>query len=163
MDLKDVRQLLKMLADTDVAEIEIHQENGALVRVIRDRGQFTPAFRSVPSLSPGETPATGFSAPGSAVSPTGLPAQDQTPERSPTAVAVTSPMVGTFYNAASPEAPPFVKTGEMVKKGDTLCIIEAMKLMNEIESEVSGRVIRIIQENASPVEYGEELFLIEPG
>lgn len=75
---------------------------------------------------------------------------------------VLSPFVGTFYRAPSPEADPYVKEGQMVKKGDVLCIVEAMKLMNEIESEVAGRVISVLAENGQPVEYGEPLFLVDP-
>lgn len=75
---------------------------------------------------------------------------------------VLSPFVGTFYRAPSPDADPYVKEGQTVKKGDVLCIVEAMKLMNEIESEVSGRIVSILAENGQPVEYGEPLFLIEP-
>ncbi|MBF0175981.1 MAG: acetyl-CoA carboxylase biotin carboxyl carrier protein [Magnetococcales bacterium] len=163
MDLREIRQLLKMLATTDVAEIEIKQENGATVRVTRDRGQFAPTVRADVLPSPGEI-ATRFAISGPPVgAPGSAPPGVSGEERSPTAKLVTSPMVGTFYNAPSPEAPPFVKPGDWVKMGDTLCIIEAMKLMNEIEAEVGGRVLQILKENATPVEYGEELFLIEPG
>jgi acetyl-CoA carboxylase biotin carboxyl carrier protein len=77
-------------------------------------------------------------------------------------VAIVSPMVGTFYRAPAPDADPYVETGDVVEVGQTVCIIEAMKLMNEIESEVKGRVARILVENAQPVEYGQKLFLIEP-
>ena len=78
-------------------------------------------------------------------------------------LTITSPIVGIFYRSASPETEPYVEEGAYVRKGHVLCIVEAMKLMNEIESEVDGRVVKILQENAKPVEYGEPLFLIEPG
>jgi acetyl-CoA carboxylase biotin carboxyl carrier protein len=77
-------------------------------------------------------------------------------------LAIEAPMVGTFYRAPSPEAQPFVRDGERVKKGQVVCIIEAMKLMNEIESKVAGRVVKVLAENAQPVEYGQPLFLLEP-
>jgi acetyl-CoA carboxylase biotin carboxyl carrier protein len=77
-------------------------------------------------------------------------------------VSIDAPMVGTFYRATSPDAAPFVSEGDIVKEGQTLCIIEAMKLMNEIESKVSGRVVKILVENAQPVEFGQHLFLVEP-
>ncbi|MBF0153399.1 MAG: acetyl-CoA carboxylase biotin carboxyl carrier protein [Magnetococcales bacterium] len=163
MDLKDIRQLLKMLADTDVAEIEVRQDDGVMVRIIRDRGQFASGFRSVVTIPSGEMVAPGHDATRPVTGQAGGTPHDPAAQaRSPTAIAVTSPMVGTFYNAPSPEAPAFVKVGDRVEKGDVLCIIEAMKLMNEIEADVSGRILRIIKDNASPVEYGEELFLIEP-
>src|SRR5262249_49120348 len=78
-------------------------------------------------------------------------------------LTVEAPMVGTFYRAPSPDAPPFVRQGDRVKKGQVVCIIEAMKLMNEIESKVAGRVVKVLVENTQPVEYGQPLFLLEPG
>ncbi|MQY70726.1 acetyl-CoA carboxylase biotin carboxyl carrier protein, partial [bacterium] len=84
------------------------------------------------------------------------------PARPSNLVAVTSPMVGTFYRALAPDAPPYVEVGDAVKPGTVLCIVEAMKLMNEIESEVSGTIVEILVANETPVEYGQELFLIEP-
>jgi acetyl-CoA carboxylase biotin carboxyl carrier protein len=80
----------------------------------------------------------------------------------PELVTIEAPMVGTFYRAPSPDADPFVREGDLVKRGQVLCIIEAMKLMNEIESKASGRVVRVLPENGQPVEYGQPLFLIEP-
>ena len=86
----------------------------------------------------------------------------QPAELAPGTVSIDAPMVGTFYRATSPDAPPFVSEGDLVKEGQTLCIIEAMKLMNEIESKVAGRVVKILVENAQPVEFGQHLFLVEP-
>ncbi|MBF0427161.1 MAG: acetyl-CoA carboxylase biotin carboxyl carrier protein [Magnetococcales bacterium] len=166
MDLKDIRQLLKMLAGSDVAEIEIRQADGAVVRVTRERAAVAPPMpplHPAATQAPGGMPIAGYFPFGLAGGPALADPPEATEKRSPTAIAVTSPMVGTFYDAPAPDAAPFVKVGDRVEKGGILCIIEAMKLMNEVESEVSGRVIEIIKGNASPVEYGEELFLIEPG
>ncbi|MCK4512732.1 acetyl-CoA carboxylase biotin carboxyl carrier protein, partial [bacterium] len=84
------------------------------------------------------------------------------PSRPSNIVAIKSPMVGTFYRASAPDAPPYVEVGDTVKPGTVVCIVEAMKLMNEIESEVSGTIVRIVIENAKPVEFGEAMFMIQP-
>jgi len=139
MNLKELKELITLLQGTDINEIEIERA-GSRVRIKRgkavevERGVAEPEKKGAPKeVTGGE----------------GL-------------VTVTSPIVGTFYRASSPEAKPFVEEGDRVKKGQVLCIIEAMKLMNEIESEVDGRVVKIFIENGHPVEYGEPLFLIEP-
>jgi len=90
------------------------------------------------------------------------PGKEETPHFPPDAVVIRSPIVGTFYRAPSPDSPPYVDIGDVVEKGQTLCIIEAMKIMNEIESEVRGEVLDILVENADPVEYGQPLFLVKP-
>jgi acetyl-CoA carboxylase biotin carboxyl carrier protein len=100
-----------------------------------------------------------MAAPASQAAPTAAAPLDERPRH---LVTVEAPMVGTFYRASSPDADPYVREGDTIKEGQVLCIIEAMKLMNEIESKVSGRVIRVLAENGQPVEYGQPLFLIEP-
>ena len=115
--------------------------------------QAAPAIIEIPQA----TPAPAAPAPSAApAAPSAAPASN-----SPSGTQVTSPMVGTFYRAPSPGADPFVEVGTQVKKGDTLCIIEAMKLLNEIEAEVSGTVKEILVDNGSPVEFGQPLFVIE--
>jgi acetyl-CoA carboxylase biotin carboxyl carrier protein len=158
MDLEEIQKLISFLDGTDVAEIEINRE-GQSVRITRQSVQ--PV--AMPMMVPQQVTAHS-----------GMPVQQLTNAQSflsPSAVeappprkgtAIPSPMVGTFYRTPSPDSPPFVEEGDMVKKGQVVCIIEAMKLMNEIEAEISGKVLQILKENASPVEYGEELFLIEP-
>ncbi|MBF0180612.1 MAG: acetyl-CoA carboxylase biotin carboxyl carrier protein [Magnetococcales bacterium] len=155
-NLREIRQFIRFLADTDIAEVEITEE-GRTLRIKRATGEAVapvmtrpvqmvlPPAPAIPPLPPPQTMA---------------PSGDK--EGRGSTVAITAPMVGTFYKAASPETAPFVRLGDVVKKGQVVCIIEAMKLMNEIESEVSGRVVSIVKENATPVEYGEEMFLIEP-
>ncbi|HEX6590317.1 MAG TPA: acetyl-CoA carboxylase biotin carboxyl carrier protein [Longimicrobiales bacterium] len=107
------------------------------------------AVAPAPAGAPGAAPASGGGAPSA-------PAKDEN------TVEITSPMVGTFYRAPSPEAPPYVEIGSQVRKGQTLCILEAMKLMNELEAEVDGTIRAILVENMDPVEFGQPLFLIEP-
>ena len=148
MDLKEIKAVLKLIQETDIEEIEVEQD-GRRVRIRRRGSQAAAPLPTVVSSAPmPEVAVTGLSAPA-------------VPETSHL-ITVESPMVGTFYRAPAPGADPYVQQGDKVQKGTVLCLIEAMKLMNEIESEVSGRVHSILVENAQPVEYGQPLFLIEP-
>lgn len=148
MDLKDIRAVLKLIQETDVEEIEVEQE-GRRVR-IRRRGPQAAA----PTLSPlAPVPVAQVAA-----EVPGAPEIRETTNL----ITVESPMVGTFYRAPAPGVDPYVLEGDKVVKGTVLCLIEAMKLMNEIEAEVSGKVHSILVENAQPVEYGQPLFLLDP-
>jgi len=140
MEIEDLKQLIELLKETDITELQIERD-GVKVKIKREK-----------ILSPIEMPK--FSTIQERVT---REAEEET-----RLITVTSPIVGTFYRAPSPESDPFVEAGSRVKKGQVLCIIEAMKLMNEIESEVDGIVIKVLVENGQPVEYGEPLFLIEP-
>ena len=138
-----------------IAEIEINEE-GDHVRIVNrpaQAAQAAPAIIEIPQAAPAPAAPVPSAAP---AAPSAAPASS-----SPSGTQVTSPMVGTFYRAPSPGADPFVEVGTQVKKGDTLCIIEAMKLLNEIEAEVSGTVKEILVDNGSPVEFGQPLFVIE--
>lgn len=157
MDIRKIRRLIELLEGSDVNEIEI-REGEESVRI--SRGDPTPAPAYPPYPPPQAPPQAAPQEPAPQGTPEAGPASQ--PEAEETAVKVVAPMVGTFYRAASPEAEPFVNEGDFVHVGDTLCVIEAMKLFNEIESEQSGRIKRILADNAQPVEYGEPLFLIEP-
>jgi acetyl-CoA carboxylase biotin carboxyl carrier protein len=119
---------------------------------ISARAGAAPAAVALPPAAPAPAAAAGNAGPGAPAAPA----------KSDRYVAVTSPMVGTFYRAPAPDADPYVEVGTMVEIGQTVCIIEAMKLMNEIESEVRGRVVELLVENAQPVEFGQRLFLIDP-
>jgi acetyl-CoA carboxylase biotin carboxyl carrier protein len=141
MNLKEVRALLELLREYGLTEIEVERE-GERIRLRRE----APA-----PPAPATPPAT-----------TGVGAVPPAAEPRPAALAIEAPMVGTFYRAPAPEAAPFVRAGDVVKKGQVVCIIEAMKLMNEVESKVAGRVVKVLVENAQPVEYGQPLFLVEP-
>ena len=158
MDLKEIRQLFKLLADTDIEEIEIREEDQT-VRITRHLGPKGEVVYSSPPPVTYATPPVPSSQQGDVDA---LPASRESESVASKNAVMSSPMVGTYYHAASPDALPFVSRGDIVKKGQVLCIIEAMKLMNEIESEYSGRIVSILKENASPVEYGETLFIIEP-
>lgn len=152
--MREIREVLDLLKDTDIEEIELAVDD--LKIRIRKRGA---AAAWVPHAS--APPASGvLRESASALFPPAV--QEQGKEVTSNLVTITSPMVGTFYRAPFPGAEPFVNEGDIVEKGKTLCIIEAMKLMNEIEAELSGRIGSVLVENAQPVEYGQPLFLIEP-
>ena len=147
--LDELRQLIRLVQKTGIGELEV-SSGGRTVRIAALPSGVTAA------VAP---PAHATPAPAAAPAPA---APHEGPSEESRLPAVTSPMVGTFYRAPAPEADPYVEVGSPVDVGQTVCIIEAMKLMNEIESEVKGRIARILVENAQPVEYGQKLFLIEP-
>ena len=153
VSMAELRRLIRLVQRTGIGELEIGS-GGKTVRIaaasgVPARGAVHPAEGSIP----GATMSAGGN---TAAAPRAEAAE---PDRS---VAITSPMVGTFYRAPAPDADPYVEVGDMVEVGQTVCIIEAMKLMNEIESEVRGRVVQILVENSHPVEFGQKLFLVEP-
>ncbi|MGE5241112.1 MAG: acetyl-CoA carboxylase biotin carboxyl carrier protein [Bacteroidota bacterium] len=152
MDIRKVKKLIEMLEESSLAEIEIREGEEA-IRISRASSTGAPhVVHMTAPAAPAAVPATAAGAAAPAAAPT-APA--------PAGHAVTSPMVGTFYRASSPEAKAFVEVGSQVSIGDTLCIIEAMKMMNEIEADKAGVVKAILKENGQPVEYGEGLFIIE--
>lgn len=150
MDLRKLKKLIDLVEESGIAEIEV-TEGEEKVRITR-----TTAVSHAVYAAPAPAPVAPAAAPVAPASPAAAPAPALN-----TANAQKSPMVGTFYRAPSPTSPAFVEVGQTVKEGDTLCIIEAMKLMNEIEAEKSGVIKAILVENAQPVEYGEPLFIIE--
>ena len=152
MDIRKVKKLIEMLEESSLSEIEIREGEEA-IRISRGVSGGTQVVHMAPApmhAAPHAAPAT----------PAAVPAATPA-EALPAGHAVISPMVGTFYRAASPEAKSFVDVGSQVNVGDTLCIIEAMKMMNEIESDKAGVIKAILKENGQPVEYGETLFIIE--
>lgn len=146
---QEVHHLVELLNRHELTELEVERK-GLRIRVRRGGSRDT---------LPAVAPATGQDDRVQPDEPIAEPAPAAAPE---SLVTVTSPIVGTFYRAPSPDADPYVEEGDFVKKGQVLCIVEAMKLMNEIESEVDGRVHKILAESAKPVEYGQPLFLIDP-
>ena len=146
MDIRKVKKLIELLEESNIAEIEIH-EGEESVRISRAGTLAAPV--------PAPAPVAAIAAAAAE------PAADTQPDDTPAGHAVRSPMVGTFYRAPTPGAKPFVTEGQTVNAGDTLCIIEAMKILNQIESDKSGKVIKIVVENGEPVEYDQPLFIIE--
>ena len=164
--LDDIQQLLDLLAGREITEFEMEQQ-GVKIRVRRGdvhvanpttANGYAPATAPVmvtPSLAPPVAAAVPVSTPAPGAPGPGV-------ESTEGLHIMKSPIVGTFYAAPAPNAPPFVKVGDTVQVGQVLCIIEAMKLMNELEAEVAGEVVRVYVENGQPVEYGQSLFAIEP-
>lgn len=153
MDFKEIEDIVKFIENTDIVEFELERPNGK-IRI--KRGVVRSEIIEV------KPPAVSAVSP--AVAAEYKPEDQKTEKEAAKAEKIkhiTSPMVGTFYRAPSPESQSFVEVGSMVKKGQIVCIVEAMKLMNEIESEFNGKVVSILIENGQPVEYGEPLFVVE--
>ncbi len=155
MDLRKLKTLIDLVSDSNVSELEITEAEGK-VRIVKGGGAMVQGYQmpvapmmQAPAAAPAAVPAAATPAPVPAAAP------------AVSGHAVKSPMVGTFYRSASPGAKPFVEIGQVVKEGETLCIIEAMKILNEIESDKSGTVTQILCENGQAVEYGQPLYIIE--
>ncbi len=148
MDIAEIRKLIRLIQSSDVTEIEV-TEGESTVRISR-QGMVATAVAA---------PATQMIA---AAPVAAAPAAAAAPAEEESEHIVKSPMVGTFYASSSPDADPFVSVGKAVKKGDVLCIVEAMKLMNEIEAEYDGVVEQVLAKNAQPLEYGQPIFVINP-
>ncbi len=153
MDLRKLKTLIDLVSESNISELEITETEGK-VRIVKGGGaapvQYVQTLAAAPAAAP-------VAAPAGAAAPAAAPVAEATPAGH----AVKSPMVGTFYRAASPGAPSFVEVGSKVNEGDTLCIIEAMKILNEIEADKAGTVTQILGENGQAVEYGQPLFIIE--
>ncbi|MDR5695377.1 MAG: acetyl-CoA carboxylase biotin carboxyl carrier protein [Armatimonadota bacterium] len=149
IDLEEIRALVQIASEAEITELSVETEH---LKVSIKKAPPAAAGQPIHAAS-GPPPAPSQAAPH-------LPAAEEAEEAK--LVPIVAPMVGTFYRAPSPDAPPFVEVGERVEKGQTVCIIEAMKLFNEIPAEVEGRIVKVLAENGQPVEYGQPLFLVEP-
>lgn len=138
MDLQEIRELIKLIDQTDIAELSL-ESAGVKVAIKKNSGRQTEFAKEPAPLVPAEKKGN-----------------------TPDLISVVAPVVGTFYRAPAPDAPPFVQPGDVVQKGQTLCLIEAMKLMNEIKAEAAGKIVEILAENGEPVEYGQPLFYLKP-
>jgi len=160
MNQKELKELIEFLIEKDIAEFEL--ERGDVKVRIKRAGEHTvvhahpgePRFFAVPPVASSELGGVPAAAPATPV-PAAAPIEEGLH-------TVKSPIVGTFYEAPSPGAPPFVKPGDSVEQGQVLCIVEAMKLLNEIESDVAGEIVKKLASNGQPIEYGQELFVIRP-
>ena len=157
MDLNYLRRLLRIFDESSASELSIEEE-GMSVHMAKPSSQAPVMMQgyTMPAPAPAAAPAAPSAAPAASTS---APAAAAPADSGHT---VTSPIVGTFYRAPSPDADAFVQVGQHVNAGDTLCIVEAMKLMNEIESDVTGTIIKILVENGQPVEYNQPIFLVKP-
>lgn len=160
MDIRKIKKLIELVEESGIAELEI-TEGEESVRINRSNMAAAPAMQYAPQHFAAPAPAAAPAPVAEAPAPVAeAPAADAAPA-APTGHQVKSPMVGSFYSAASPEAAPYVEVGSKVNVGDTLCIVEAMKMMNQIESDKAGTVKAILVENGEPVEFDQPLFIIE--
>lgn len=163
MDFKQIQELVKMINKSNISELSIEQDKFKITIKQKDNevqqvitvpaAMATAAVQPVAPVAPAAAPAAVSAAPAAA------PAA---PAKADNLVTIKSPMIGTFYRSAGPDKAPFVNVGDEVSSGKVVCIIEAMKLFNEIESEVSGKIVKVLVDDASPVEYDQPLFLVEP-
>ncbi|WAC74864.1 acetyl-CoA carboxylase biotin carboxyl carrier protein [Roseateles sp. SL47] len=154
MDLRKLKTLIDLVSESNISELEITEADGK-VRIVKSDG--APLVAAMPVMQAAQPMVAAQPAAAGAAAPAPVAA-------APAAEAghlVKSPMVGTFYRASSPNAKPFVEVGQQVKEGDAICIIEAMKIMNEIEADKSGTIVKVLAENGQPVEFGQPLIVIE--
>lgn len=161
MELKEIQSLIKFVSESGVDEVDLEKKDFKL-----SIKKVPPTVQSAPQVVHATVPAAP-AAPVAAAQPaaSATPAAENKEAAAPAAsnlVEVKSPMIGTFYRSSSPDKPSFVNVGDSISVGDTICIVEAMKLFNEIEAEVSGKIVKVLVENAQPVEYDQPLFLVEP-
>jgi acetyl-CoA carboxylase biotin carboxyl carrier protein len=154
MDIKDIKLLVKMVTETDITEFEmengeerVYLKRGHEPQMVQYQSAPAPVYAPVQQASAGVAAAVAPAAAATVVEEKGE--------------KIASPIVGTFYRAPAPDAPPFTEVGQIVEKGQTFCIVEAMKLMNEIEAEFRCKIVKICKENAEPVEFGDTLFIVE--
>ena len=153
MDTRKLEELIRLVEDSEIRELEI---SGPFTKIrISKGGTLVPEGPAPSVVQAAALPAA--EAPAAAAHE-----ETEAEDRDSGLVPIVSPMVGTFYTASAPDAAPYVEQGDRVNKGQVVCIVEAMKLMNEIEAETSGTIVRVLVENAQPVEYGQELFLVQP-
>ena len=156
MDIKQIQDLIRFVSKSGVNEVSIEQDDFKITIKTNQAPTFVTA--TVPAAIPAQQVTAPVAASAQETSTAPIPAVTDTSNY----ITVKSPMIGTFYRSASPDKPFFVNVGDEINTGSVICIIEAMKLFNEIESEVSGRIVKILVDNASPVEYDQPLFLVEP-
>ena len=161
MDLDELQKLLHILEEKQITEFEL-EEQGVKLRIRKGGVNHIPPAPLVSSPALSAALAAASTLPPSAAAASGAPAPPAVPAEEPGLVLVKSPIVGTFYRSPDPNSPTFVEVGARVKPGQVLCIVEAMKLMNEIEAETGGEVVKVHPQNGQPVQYGDPLFSIRP-
>ena len=167
MNFKEIQDLIKLVNKMDLAEVKVEQGDFRIsIRTseyTKTRGkESVPQIVSIPQMGVPESAPAAPAAPAPSAPAAPASAAEQAGESSTNLIEVKSPIVGTFYRSAAPDKPAYIKVGDTVNVGDVVCIVEAMKLFNEIESEVSGKVVKVLVEDASPVEYDQVLFLLDP-
>ncbi|KAB5490652.1 MULTISPECIES: acetyl-CoA carboxylase biotin carboxyl carrier protein [Flagellimonas] len=162
MDIKEIQNLIKFVAKSGASEVKLEMEDFKIT--IRTGGDSNhPETTIVQQIPMAQAPAAAPVATAPAASAPAAPASEATPKTEDSKyITIKSPIIGTFYRKPSPDKPAFVEVGTSIKKGDVLCVIEAMKLFNDIESEVSGKIVKILVDDSSPVEFDQPLFLVDP-
>ena len=159
MDPKQLNELLRLIKKLDFAEFKMAEGDFSMTV----RSEYKPGHIPAPQIVSMAAPAAPLAVPAApAVPVTDVSAVTETEESTGNLLEIRSPIVGTFYRAASPDKPPYVKVGDSIAAGDVVCIVEALKLFNEIESEVSGKIVKVLIEEAKPVEYDQVLYLVDP-
>ncbi len=161
MDIKQIQELVKLINKSNIGELSIEQKDFKIT--IKQKADAAPVYASAPmaaQMLPQASPATQQASAGSQQAD--AQKKEASPEKASNTVTIKSPMIGTFYRQAGPGKPVFASVGDVIEKGQVVCIIEAMKLFNEIESEVSGKIVKVLVEDSSPVEFDQPLFLVEP-
>ncbi len=159
MDFKQIQELIKIVNKSNIGELSI--EEGEFKITIKQKEERIQTVMAAPSAAPVYTPAPFQYAPQTSA-PSSVPAEAPAAPKADNFVTIKSPMIGTFYRRSSPDKPAFAEIGDEIAPGKVLCIIEAMKLFNEIESEISGKIVKVLVDDASPVEFDQPLFLVEP-
>ena len=164
MNLNEIQDLIKFVAKSGVSEVEIEQKDfKIIIKSENKKGNDQPiivqatAPAALPVAAPVPVAAAPAPAPAAPATPAAAPSNDDSKY-----ITIKSPLIGTFYRSSGPDKEPFVSVGQSIGKGDTICIIEAMKLFNEIESELAGKIVKVLVDDASPVEYDQPLFLVDP-
>lgn len=157
MNLHEIQDLIKFVAKSGVSEVEIEQKDFKIVIKAENKSKGNDQPIYVQASAPAPAALQVAAAPVAAAPIAAAPVDENA-----NYIVVKSPMIGTFYRSNGPDKEPFISVGQMVGNGDTICIIEAMKLFNEIESEVSGKIVKVLVDDASPVEYDQPLFLVDP-
>ncbi len=164
MNIKEIQDLIKFVAKSGVNEVEIEQKDFKIIIKSEDKKAKAQEQIIVQAAAPvAQIPAANPSAPVAPTTPVATPVKEAPAvDDDSKYITVKSPMIGTFYRSSSPDKDPFVSVGDTIKTGDTICIVEAMKLFNEIEAEVSGKIVKVLVDDASPVQYDQPLFLVDP-
>lgn len=162
MDFKQIQELIRMVNKTNIGEVSV-EENGFKLTIKQKKDAAPVYMQGMPAMAaPPPMPAAAAPAASTPAAAAISPSASAPKSAEAGTVTIKSPMIGTFYRSSSPDKPPLVSVGDEVKPGQVVCIIEAMKLFNEIESEVKGRIVKVLVDDASPVEYDQPLYLVEP-
>lgn len=161
MDIKEIQSLIKFVAKSGASEVKLEMEDFKITIRTGPAGSSTPETTIVQQIPMAQAPVAPVAqAPVAQEAP--APAQEAPKAEDSKYITIKSPIIGTFYRKPSPDKPSFVEVGSTIKQGDVLCVIEAMKLFNDIESEVSGKIVKILVDDSSPVEFDQPLFLVDP-